>query len=130
MTLLKITEFCAANVLKIVIFSPRYISLELRLVTFANLKTYPGNFQVYVHAHDSVHSVMELIDDRLGETTQKLTVYRVNAEGKNIPLDPHLTLEETGYQGGPRNQPQHVQLLYDYITEFKDCPVLTCDHYF
>lgn len=109
---------------------PRYISLELRLITFANIKTYPGNFQVYVHAHVTVHSIMVLINNRFGETTQKLTIYRVNAEGKNISLNPHLTLEDTGYPGGPRNEPQLVHLLYDYVTEFNDCPVLTCDHYF
>ena len=73
---------------------------------------------------------MELINNRLGETTQKLTIYRVDGKGKNVPLDPHLTLDESGFPGGPRNQPQPVSLFYDYVTEFNDCPILTCDHYF
>ncbi len=72
---------------------------------------------------------MELINKRLGETTRKLTIYR-NEGGKRVALDPHLTLQETGYEGGPRALPQEVGLVYDYMSEFNDCPILTTDHYF
>ena len=108
----------------------RFITLELRLVTFANIKKYPGNFDVDVHAHITVHSVTELIHNRHGETTRKLTIFRVANDGNNIALNPHKTLQECGYPGGPRNEPQRVNLVYDYVSEFNECPVLTCDHYF
>ena len=51
-------------------------------------------------------------------------------EGKRVPLNPHLSLQEAGYEGGPRNFPQEVGLIYDYMTEFNDCSILTSDHYF
>jgi hypothetical protein len=70
-----------------------------------------------------------LINKRLGETTHKLTIYKDNG-GTRVPLDPHLTLQESGYEGGPRDLPQDVGLLYDFMTEFNDCPILTTDHYF
>ena len=93
------------------------------------MKNYPGNFQILIHAHVSVYSVLELINKRLGETTQKLTLYR-DKGGERVPLDPYLTLRESGYEGGPGDLPQEVGLLYDYMTEFNDCPILTTDHYF
>ena len=111
-------------------FLPRFIQLSLRLLTFANVKNYPGNFQTLVHAHTTVYSLMELINQRLGETTQKLTVYRNDSGETMIPLDPHHTLQDSGYQGGPKNAPQEVELMYDFTTEFKDCPILNTDHYF
>lgn len=90
------------------------------------MKKYPGNYQTLVHAHVYVHSVLQMINSNLGGTTQKLTIYRTE-EGKRVALDPHLTLQESGYPGGPKNMPQDVALLYDYTTEFNDCPILTSD---
>ncbi|XP_028391679.1 uncharacterized protein LOC114516411 isoform X2 [Dendronephthya gigantea] len=108
---------------------PRYIQLELRLVTFANVNSYPGNFEILIHAHVSIYSIVELIHERLGESTQNLTIYKDN-EREMVVLDPNVTLQETGFEGGPKNLPQDVALLYDYMTEFNDCPILTSDHYF
>ena len=76
-----------------------------------------------------MYSILELINERLGGTTQKLTIYKDLGEDR-VPLDPHMTLQEAGYEGGPKDLPQEVGLLYDFMTEFNDCPILTSDHYF
>ena len=94
------------------------------------MKTYPGHFQVYVHAHISVQSIESIIRDRFGGTPTKIAIYGESNKGERVKLDPHRTLQECGYPGGPRPEPQLVQLVYDYATEFSDCPLLMCDHYF
>ncbi|XP_048576492.1 uncharacterized protein LOC5513395 isoform X2 [Nematostella vectensis] len=112
---------------------PRFLSLELKLITFANLpqmKNYPGHFQLYVHAHVSVHSIAELISQRFGGTPRNISIFCETKDKERVLLDHHKKLNECGFKGGPRPEPQLVELLYDYETEFRDCPLLMCDHYF
>ncbi|XP_078355658.1 uncharacterized protein LOC144640363 [Oculina patagonica] len=112
---------------------PRFISMELKLVTFANLpqlKSYPGHFQIFVHAHIPVYSIESIINERFGGTPRKVVIYCTTKEGKKVQLDRHKTLEECGFSGGPRPEPQLVELLYDFDVEFNDCPILMSDHYF
>lgn len=45
-------------------------------------------------------------------------------------LQPDKTLEDYNYESGTRNNPAQLLLYYDYIVDFKDCPLLLCDHYF
>ena len=45
-------------------------------------------------------------------------------------LQPDKTLEDYHYESGTRNNPAQLLLYYDYIVDFKDCPLLLCDHYF
>ena len=107
--------------------------MELQLLTFANLpqmKSYPGHFQIFVHAHIPVYSVESIINERFGGTTRKVVIYCTSKEGKQIHLDHHKTLEECGFTGGPRPEPQLVELFYDFDVEFNDCPILMSDHYF
>ena len=107
--------------------------MELKLLTFANLpllKSFPGHFQVFVHAHVPVYSIESIIHERMGGTTRKLVIYCSTKDGKRVQLDRHKTLEECGFVGGPRPEPQLVELFYDYEVELNDCPVLMCDHYF
>lgn len=102
-------------------------------MTFANLphmKNYPGHFQLYVHAHVSVLSIVELICERYGGTLRNVSIYCVTKSGEKVKLNPHDKLQDCGFTGGPRPEPQLVELLYDYETEFRDCPLLMCDHYF
>ena len=94
------------------------------------MKSYPGHFQVYVHAHIPVQCVESIIHSRFGGTTTKIAIYGETKKRERVKLDPHKTLQECGYSGGPRPEPQLVELVYDYVTEFSDCPLLMCDHYF
>lgn len=45
-----------------------------------------------------------------------------------LPID--MTLQDLGYEGDTYDDPDEVQLFYDYKVEFIDCPLLLCDHYF
>ena len=94
------------------------------------MKSYPGHFQVFVHSHIPVYSVESLINERLGGTATNLAIYCDTSKGQRMQLDRHKTLQDCGFQGGPRHEPQLVELLYNYEIEFNDCPLLMCDHYF
>jgi len=41
-----------------------------------------------------------------------------------------MTLQDLGYEGDTYDDPEEVELFYDYKVEFIDCPLLLCDHYF
>ena len=71
-----------------------------------------------------------MINDRHGDTLRYVRIYHEKQNGERVPLDPYKTFEEHGLYGGPKTRPQHLELLYDYATEFHDCPILMCDDYF
>lgn len=73
---------------------------------------------------------MNIINERHGTTLRFIKIYDEDAQGKRIELDPHKTLEDCGYLGGPKTMPQKLELIYDYTTEFHDCPILMSDDYF
>ena len=59
-----------------------------------------------------------------------MKIYAEDANEKRIELQPDKSLEECGYLGGPKTKPQLLQLIYDFVTEFHECPLLMCDNYF
>ena len=110
--------------------SCRYILLEMRLVTFNDIKEYPGHFEVLVHAHMSVSSLHQLIVEETGIISTKLSIFYDKSRSREAMLPIHMTLQELGYEGDTFDDPDEVTLYYDYKVEFTDCPLLLCDHYF
>ncbi|XP_078486042.1 uncharacterized protein LOC100176286 isoform X1 [Ciona intestinalis] len=109
---------------------PRFIIVHLRLATFDLIDKHPGHFDMKVHSHMTIGTLIELIGERGRITSGELNVYtnkECNQEGK---LGKYQSLNECGYNGGPFRRPENVKLFYDYVVEYSDCPLLNCDHYF
>ncbi|XP_067859936.1 uncharacterized protein [Heptranchias perlo] len=108
----------------------RYVSLELRIITFNSMKSHPGHFQEMVYSHMKVYGLISRIRHRTGIESTRLRVFKDQSSSQKslLPLD--LSLEECGFRGGPHHSPPSVPLYYDYSIEFRDCPILNCDHYF
>lgn len=108
----------------------KYICLEVKLVTFLQIRSYPGHFQVFVHAHMLVSGIVDMIKERHGGTFRFLQVFYENEEGLRVLMNSEHTLEQSGFPGGPRNSPQVVNIFYEFEAELSECPLLQCDHYF
>ncbi|KAL8578684.1 hypothetical protein ACOMHN_045673 [Nucella lapillus] len=109
---------------------PRYISLDLRMVTFESFKDYPGHLDLMVHAHLPVCGLIQMIVDITQITSTKIAVFRDRSRSRESLLPPKSTLQDCGFVGDSRSDPEEVVLFYDYTVEFTDCPILLCDHYF
>ncbi len=83
-----------------------------------------------IHTHMTVQGLVNTINERHGGTLRHIKIFDENENGDRISLEPHKTLEDCGYLGGPKHRPQHLELLYDYVTEFHECPILMADDYF
>ncbi|XP_019629836.1 PREDICTED: uncharacterized protein LOC109474060 [Branchiostoma belcheri] len=110
--------------------NPKYIDLELRLVTFDKMKNHPGHFNITVHAHLTIFGVIQIIKEETDIATTRLKVFRDDTRTQEALLFPDMTLAECGYEGDSRQNPEEVTLYYDYGVEFNDCPLLLCDYYF
>ncbi|PVD21297.1 hypothetical protein C0Q70_19469 [Pomacea canaliculata] len=109
---------------------PKFIALELRMVTFDGAKDYPGHFEVLVHSHILVCGLIQIIIEETQIASTKLAIFRDRTRSRESLLPPHLTLRECGFIGDSQNTPEESVLFYDYTVEFTDCPILMCDHYF
>lgn len=109
---------------------PRYILLELRLVTFDMYKDYPGHLELLVHSHVPVCGIIQMIVEETDISSTKLAVFRDRSRSPESVLLPGVTLEDCGFLGDSYHSPEDVTLFYDYTVEFTDCPILMCDHYF
>ncbi|XP_013398876.1 uncharacterized protein LOC106165263 [Lingula anatina] len=108
----------------------KYIQLELKLATFANLnKPLPLNLIKLLPAHTTVAGLISLVVSELHVSSSTIAIFRDTSRDPEMALDPSTTLEENGYPGGSYDSPQLLTLYYDYIVEFRDCPLLMCDHY-
>ncbi|XP_041375999.1 uncharacterized protein LOC121388638 [Gigantopelta aegis] len=110
--------------------NPKFILLTLRLVTFDNMKNHPGHITVLVHTHIPVFGLIQIIVQQTSILSNKLAVFSDKTRSKDCRLPPENTLEEYGFRGGRREDPEEALLYYDYTVEFNDCPLLLCDHYF
>ncbi|GFO25361.1 calcium-dependent protein kinase 5 [Plakobranchus ocellatus] len=110
--------------------TPRYILLELRLVTFDMYKDYPGHLELLVHSHVPVCGIIQMIVAETDISSSKLAIFRDRSRSPESVLSPDMTLEECGFPGDNCYSPEEVVLFYDYTVEFTDCPILMCDHYF
>ncbi|XP_043571091.1 uncharacterized protein LOC122562307 isoform X2 [Chiloscyllium plagiosum] len=108
----------------------RYISVELRIIIFNNMKTHPGHFQEVVYSQMKVSGLISRIREHTGIASNKLSIFKDQSYSQEslLPLD--LSLEECGFHSGPHYSPPTVLLYYDYNIEFSDCPILNCDYYF
>ena len=108
----------------------RFIQIDMKLLTFLRIHNYPGHFRVLVHTHVTIQGLINVIIERHGGTLRYVRIYDEDDQGKRIDLDAHKTLEDCGYLGGPKHKPQKLELIYDYTTEFHECPLLMSDEYF
>jgi len=110
--------------------SVKFISLEVKLFSLMQMRNYPGHFQVYVHAHVLISSIIEMIKTRHDGTIRNISLFYENTDNLRVLLYPEKTLEDSGFPGGTKSEPQAVNLFYEYQTELVDCPIIQCDHYF
>ncbi|XP_071091862.1 uncharacterized protein [Haliotis cracherodii] len=110
--------------------NPKYLQIELRLVTFEKFKHHPGHVHVLVHSHLPVFGLVQLLVHLTSIQSTKIAVFRDKSRTKDVRLPPDFRLEDCGYAGSSKDNPQEIVLYYDYTVEFTDCPILVCDHYF
>ena len=110
----------------------RYIDLSLMLITFADtLRKHPCHFSKIVHTHLTIYGLIQLIKSEVGIQSTTISIFRDKSRSPEAQLEPHLTLEECGYDGRSEwYSPQEHVIYYDYTSEFNECPILMCDHYF
>lgn len=109
---------------------PSYVSLEMKLKDFLSIAKHPGHFCVQTETHLTVRGLINLIIECTQITSGQLRVYAGKDCTQEECLHPRLTLDECGFEGGPKHAPQKGILYYDYFVEFDDCPLLNCDFYF
>ncbi|ESO96927.1 hypothetical protein LOTGIDRAFT_159681 [Lottia gigantea] len=109
---------------------PRYVLVDMRLVTFDSFKEHPGHISVLVHSHLSVYGLIEILVQQTHVLSTKLAVFINKTRNLEAMLPVDSSLEDCGYFGNTKESPQEVTLYYDYNVEFTDCPILMCDHYF
>ncbi|WAR12424.1 hypothetical protein MAR_026604 [Mya arenaria] len=109
---------------------PKYIDLDLRLVTFNDIKKHPGHIFVRVHSHIPVSSLQELIVEMTGIMSTKLSIFFDKSRSREAMLPLEQTLQDLGFEGDTYDDPEELTLYYDYKVEFIDCPLLLCDYYF
>ncbi|XP_002737056.1 uncharacterized protein LOC100371068 [Saccoglossus kowalevskii] len=112
------------------IMAPKYVLLELRLITFDNVRSYPGHFKKLVHSHLTIYGIMQIIYEETATESSKLKIFQDKTRNTEALLMPDVTLEEIGAKGGVYQDPEPMVLYYDYTTEFHDCPLLMSDYYF
>ena len=112
----------------------RYVHVHFKLMTFDNYKDHPMHFKRLVTDSTTVLGLMEMIRNETFLQSPKclnqLFLFREKSYETSAQLPQELTLEDCGYEGGPKLKPLKIDLYYDYKVEFKDCPLLMCDHYF
>lgn len=109
---------------------PRFIALEMRSVTFDMYRDYPGHLELLVHSHTPICGLIQIIIAETDISSTKINIFRDRSLSDASVLDLGLTLEDCGFPGDSQESPEEVVLYYDYKVEFKDCPILMCDHYF
>jgi len=77
-----------------------------------------------------VSSLLQIISEETGTLSTKLTIFRDRSFSREAVLPIEMTLQDLGYEGDTYDDPEEVELFYDYKVEFIDCPLLLCDHYF
>lgn len=110
--------------------NPKYILLELRMVTFDKTNNYSGHITELVHSHVSVKGLIEIIKERTKIYSSKIRIYVDSSWNKEAILNPEMTLKGLGYEGDTYDEPDELTLYYDFLIEFRKCPLLLSDHYF
>jgi hypothetical protein len=73
---------------------------------------------------------MDLIRQETSVAARRIAIYKDNTRSVAAMLPTNYTLEKCGVKGGPIDQPEELELFYDFKTDYIDCPLLMCDHYF
>ena len=123
-------ELSTVSSLGVQYFVFRFILVELRLVTFNEVKDHPCHIEVLVHSHVPVSSLHQIIIEETGIMSTKLSIFYDKSRSRDAMLPLHKPLQDLGYEGSTYDDPEELTLYYDYKVEFTDCPLLLCDHYF
>ena len=108
----------------------RYIEVLFRFVTFDTLKHHSGHFNIVVHSHISVLGLVQVIRQETRIQASRIAIFTDKSREIEAMLPMRASLEELGFKGGTKDNPEELILYYDYAVEFTDCPILLCDHYF
>lgn len=74
-----------------------------------------------------MHGVLKLIQDH-EMTVRSVALFSKSSCTKDSYLSPSRTLESYGIRGSLlQHDPSIQELYYDYIPDFKDCPLLMTD---
>lgn len=104
----------------------------MMLITFADtLRRHPCHFTKIVHTHLTIYGLIQLIKSEVEIESTTISLFRDKSRSAEAELQSDLTLDECGYDGKEEwyNPQEHV-IYYDYTSEFNQCPILMCDHYF
>jgi hypothetical protein len=81
-----------------------------------------------------VHSLIELIKDKLDIVSYKISIYRDIQKSKSSYLEEHKSLEDYGYKGelyeDALKSSDKLALYFDYRVLNNDDPILNSDYYF
>ena len=112
----------------------RYIQVHFKLITFDNLKKHPAHFKQVVSTNTLGLQLMNIIREETAlltpQSLKKLFIFKDKSYHESALIPEDKTLRELGYEGGTKELPDKLDLFYDFKIEFRDCSLLSCDHYF
>lgn len=107
-----------------------YVQLHMILAPFVHMPSHPGHTHMMVTDSTTVHSLHEMLQDRLSGTASAIAVFTTASLQPSSLAAPRKRLVEMGIVGGSRATPTQAQLYYDYVPVVVDCPLLMADYYF
>lgn len=69
-----------------------------------------------------------MILEKTGIASTKLSIFRDDRRVAESMIEEQTELRELW--GETMDEPEEIELFYDYRVEFLECPILLCDYYF
>ena len=105
----------------------RFILLKITLAPFKDFRSHPGHFELEVTDSTSIQALKGLINDHLGGVADSIALFKEASCSKQSYLVPSWCLQHCGMVGGPKMEPVHAKVFYDYNPPGIDCPILMSD---
>ena len=80
------------------------------------------------NAFTSIFSLIQTIIEETGIASTKLSIFRDDRRVAESRIEEDTLLRELW--GETMDEPDEIDLYYDYRVEFTECPILLCDYYF
>ena len=106
----------------------RDISINLICITFKNNSKHPTHISMIANAFTSIFSLIQTIIEETGIASTKLSIFRDDRRVAESRIGEDTLLRELW--GETMDEPDEIDLYYDYRVEFTECPILLCDYYF
>lgn len=106
----------------------RDISINLICITFKNTSKHPSHINVTANGYTTIYSLIQMIIQDTGIASTKLSIFRDDRRVAESRIEEDTELRELW--GDTMDEPDEIDLYYDYRVEFTECPILLCDYYF